>query len=98
MNAFDPLLWTGIACLVVQIAKTGREPLVDFCGRAGGRHDSEQVRRGVLAGGVGCWRVPDAAAGRACGIAGSGWAARWRRRLRCLTFCGSGGISFLFLS
>jgi hypothetical protein len=27
MNAFDPLLWTGIACLVVQIAKTGCEPL-----------------------------------------------------------------------
>jgi hypothetical protein len=27
MNAFDPLLWTGIACLVVQIAKTGREAL-----------------------------------------------------------------------
>jgi hypothetical protein len=27
MNAFDPLLWTAIACLVVQIAKTQREPL-----------------------------------------------------------------------
>jgi MFS family permease len=27
MNAFDPLLWTGIACLVAQIAKTGREAL-----------------------------------------------------------------------
>jgi hypothetical protein len=32
MNAFDPLLWTGIACLVVQIAKTGREPLWLFVG------------------------------------------------------------------
>ncbi len=27
MNAFDPLLWTAVACLVVQIAKSGREPL-----------------------------------------------------------------------
>jgi hypothetical protein len=27
MNAFDPLLWTAIACIVVQIAKSGREPL-----------------------------------------------------------------------
>jgi hypothetical protein len=27
MNAFDPLFWTGIAYLVVRIAKGGREPL-----------------------------------------------------------------------
>lgn len=27
MNAFDPLLWTAIACLVVQIAKSEHEPL-----------------------------------------------------------------------
>lgn len=27
MNAFDPLLWTAIACLVVQIARRGREYL-----------------------------------------------------------------------
>jgi len=27
MNAFDPLLWTAIAFLIVRIAKTGREPL-----------------------------------------------------------------------
>jgi len=36
MNAFDPLLWTGIACLVAQIAKTGREPLWIFAGALGG--------------------------------------------------------------
>ncbi|MGA3160923.1 MAG: glycosyltransferase family 39 protein [Terracidiphilus sp.] len=36
MNAFDPLLWTGIACLVVQIAKTGREPLWVFMGALAG--------------------------------------------------------------
>jgi hypothetical protein len=27
MNAFDPLLWTAIACLIVRIVKTGRERL-----------------------------------------------------------------------
>src|SRR5208283_1017865 len=27
MNAFDPLLWTGIACLVAEIAKSRREQL-----------------------------------------------------------------------
>ena len=36
MNAFDPLLWTGIACLVAQIAKTGREPLWLFVGALAG--------------------------------------------------------------
>jgi hypothetical protein len=36
MNAFDPLLWTGIACLVAQIAKTGREPLWIFVGGLAG--------------------------------------------------------------
>jgi MFS family permease len=36
MNAFDPLLWTWIACLVVQIAKTGREPLWIFVGALAG--------------------------------------------------------------
>jgi hypothetical protein len=36
MNAFDPLLWTGIACLVVQIAKTGREALWIFVGALAG--------------------------------------------------------------
>jgi len=36
MNAFDPLLWTAIACLVVQIAKCGREPLWLFVGALAG--------------------------------------------------------------
>jgi len=36
MNAFDPLLWTGIACLVAYIAKSGREPLWLFVGALGG--------------------------------------------------------------
>jgi hypothetical protein len=36
MNAFDPLLWTGMACLVVWIAKSGREPLWIFVGALGG--------------------------------------------------------------
>lgn len=36
MNAFDPLLWTGISCLVVQIAKTGREQLWIFVGALAG--------------------------------------------------------------
>ena len=27
MNAFDPLLWTAIACVVVRLAQSGREPL-----------------------------------------------------------------------
>lgn len=36
MNAFDPLLWTGIACLVAQIAKTGRETLWVAVGALGG--------------------------------------------------------------
>jgi hypothetical protein len=36
MNAFDPLLWTGIACLVVHIAKTGREPLWIYVGALAG--------------------------------------------------------------
>jgi len=36
MNAFDPLMWTGMACVVVQIAKTGREPLWIFVGALAG--------------------------------------------------------------
>jgi hypothetical protein len=27
MNAFDPLLWTALACILVRIAQTGRQPL-----------------------------------------------------------------------
>jgi hypothetical protein len=36
MNAFDPLLWTGMACVVVRIAKSGREPLWIFVGALAG--------------------------------------------------------------
>jgi len=36
MNAFDPLLWTAIACFVVQIAKSGSEPLWLFVGALAG--------------------------------------------------------------
>jgi len=36
MNAFDPLLWTAIACLVVRISRSGHEPLWILVGALAG--------------------------------------------------------------
>jgi hypothetical protein len=97
MNAFDPLLWTGIACLVVQIAKTGREPLWIFVGALAGITILNKY--GVvfwLAGlvlGVCLTPLRDSLRQRWFWLG-----VRWRRRLRCPTFLWQWQHSFHFFS
>ena len=61
MNAFDPLLWTAIAYLVVRIARDGSRVSLACSRRTRGDHNPEQICRDLLALGSRHRHLPDAA-------------------------------------